>query len=48
MIQVTDKAKEKLAKLKKEEGHPDGFNVRVAVQGGGCSGLMYELDFDGK
>ena len=46
MIQITDKAKEKLIQLKKEEGHPEKNNVRVAVQGGGCSGLMYNLDFD--
>ncbi len=48
MIQITDKAKEKLVQLKKEEGHPNDHNVRVAVQGGGCSGLMYQLDFDGE
>jgi len=46
MIQVTDKAKEKLIQLKKEEGHSENLNVRVAVEGGGCSGLMYNLDFD--
>jgi iron-sulfur cluster assembly protein len=46
MIQVTDKAKEKLIQLRKEEGHSDEDIVRVAVQGGGCSGLMYQLDFD--
>ncbi len=48
MVQVTDKAKEKLINLKKEEGHPDEFNLRVSVKGGGCSGLMYDLGFDGK
>lgn len=48
MIQVTDKAKDRLFQLKQEEGHPDNHNVRVAVQGGGCSGLMYQLEFDGK
>jgi len=48
MIQVTEKAKEKLLKIKKDEGHPEDSNVRVAVQGGGCSGLMYQLDFDPK
>ena len=48
MIQVTDKAKGKLAELKIDEGHPDHFNVRVSVEGGGCSGLMYQLDFDGE
>ena len=48
MIQITDKAKKKLIQLKKEDGRPNDHNVRVAVQGGGCSGLMYQLDFDGK
>lgn len=24
----------------------DGYFIRVGVKGGGCSGLMYELDFD--
>ena len=46
MISVTDKAKEKIIELRKEEGHPNDSNIRVAVQGGGCSGLMYQLDFD--
>lgn len=47
MVQVSDKAKERLINLKKEEGHPDNFNLRVSVKGGGCSGLMYDLGFDG-
>lgn len=46
MIHITDIAKEKLVQLRKEEGHSNEYNVRVAVQGGGCSGLMYQLDFD--
>ena len=46
MIQVTDKAVSQLHKLKAEEGHPDDANLRVSVQGGGCSGLMYDLKFD--
>jgi iron-sulfur cluster assembly protein len=48
MIQVSDKAKEQIVTLKKEEGHPESHNLRVSVKGGGCSGLMYELDFDGE
>lgn len=48
MIQITDKAIERLATLKVEEGHPDSHNLRVAVKGGGCSGLMYDLEFDGE
>lgn len=46
MIQVTDKAKEQIKTLRAEEGHSDLHNVRVSVKGGGCSGLMYDLDFD--
>lgn len=48
MIQITDKAIERLATLKVEEGHPESHNLRVAVKGGGCSGLMYDLEFDGE
>lgn len=46
MIQITQKAKEKILGLKKSEGHPENANIRVSVQGGGCSGLMYDLSFD--
>ncbi|MGC3944219.1 MAG: iron-sulfur cluster assembly accessory protein [Chryseolinea sp.] len=46
MITVTDKAKEKIISLRKEEGHANYNNVRVLVKGGGCSGLMYDLNFD--
>ena len=48
MISVTDKAKERITELKKEEGHTDQHNIRVSVKGGGCSGLMYDLGFDDK
>jgi iron-sulfur cluster assembly protein len=46
MINVTEKAKERIANLRKEEGHADNSNIRVSVKGGGCSGLMYDLNFD--
>ncbi|MEP2772848.1 MAG: iron-sulfur cluster assembly accessory protein [Fulvivirga sp.] len=46
MINVTEKAKERIITLRKEEGKTENHNIRVAVQGGGCSGLMYELKFD--
>jgi len=48
MINVTEKAKERITELRNEEGHTDDFNIRVAVKGGGCSGLMYDLLFDNK
>ncbi len=46
MITVTDKAKDKIVALRNEEGKTDNHHVRVAVKGGGCSGLMYDLLFD--
>lgn len=46
MITVTDKAKERIVELRQEEGRTQDYNIRVSVKGGGCSGLMYELDFD--
>lgn len=45
MIKVSDNAKNKAAQLMQEDGKPDAF-IRVGVQSGGCSGLMYNLDFD--
>jgi len=46
MIQVTEKAKERIAALRIEEGKSAEYNIRVSVKGGGCSGLMYDLGFD--
>ena len=42
---VTDNAKSKALQLMQEDGK-SGYFIRVGVKGGGCSGLMYELDFD--
>lgn len=46
MIQITEKAKQKILDLSKMDGGAENTNVRVSVQGGGCSGLMYDLSFD--
>jgi iron-sulfur cluster assembly protein len=46
MIKVNDTAKEQVTKILHEGKHPQDSFVRVGVQGGGCSGLMYELSFD--
>jgi len=46
MIAVTDKAKDRILQLRKEEGRSPDSNIRVGVLGGGCSGLMYNLEFD--
>lgn len=45
MIKVTDTAKQKAITLMAEDGKADAF-IRVGVEGGGCSGLMYKLEFD--
>ncbi|MFK7972878.1 MAG: HesB/IscA family protein [Bacteroidia bacterium] len=46
MITVTERAKEHIHSLREEQGHDADFGLRVSVEGGGCSGLMYKLDFD--
>lgn len=46
MITVTEKAKTKAITLIKEENKPEGAFIRVGVDGGGCSGLTYKLEFD--
>jgi len=46
MIKVNDSAKSQVAKLMAEDGKPLDSFVRVGVEGGGCSGLMYKLEFD--
>ena len=45
MIEITDKAKDKLIELRTSEGKNADYKVRVSVKSGGCSGLMYDLDF---
>jgi iron-sulfur cluster assembly protein len=46
MITITDRAAEKVKVLMNEAGVDQDYFVRVAVEGGGCSGLTYKLDFD--
>lgn len=46
MINITDKAKDRLIALKAEGNYDDSYFIRVAVEAGGCSGLSYKLDFD--
>jgi iron-sulfur cluster assembly protein len=45
MITVTEQAKKQAIRLMEDEGK-EGYFIRVGVQGGGCSGLMYQLTFD--
>ena len=43
LIKVTEKAASKLAALLKQKGNAGGA-LRLAVIGGGCSGLQYKMD----
>lgn len=45
MIKVTDTAKETAIRMMADEKKFNHF-IRVGVEGGGCSGLMYQLKFD--
>lgn len=46
MIIVRDSAREEVLRLMGEKKVGDSAFIRVGVKGGGCSGLMYDLDFD--
>jgi iron-sulfur cluster assembly protein len=43
---ITDKARDRIKALKLESNFGETYFLRVSVQGGGCSGLSYKLDFD--
>ncbi|MES2589884.1 MAG: iron-sulfur cluster assembly accessory protein [Bacteroidota bacterium] len=45
MITVTETAKKQALRLMEDDGK-EGYFIRVGVDGGGCSGLMYQLTFD--
>ena len=43
LVRVTASAAKKVGSLLTRQGRPDGV-LRVAVVGGGCSGLQYKMD----
>lgn len=43
LVKVTERAAAKLSGLLQRQGRPNGA-LRVAVIGGGCSGLQYKMD----
>lgn len=44
-VTLTDEARDKVHSLLSQEGRDD-LRLRIAVQPGGCSGLIYQLFFD--
>jgi iron-sulfur cluster assembly accessory protein len=43
LVKVTPSAAEKVSSLLARQGRPEGV-LRIAVLGGGCSGLQYKMD----
>jgi len=48
MITVSENAKQHTLHLMQTENYPTDSFIRVGVEGGGCSGLSYKLEFDNK
>ena len=46
LVNLTPVAAEKIKQLMAEEPEGESFVLRVAIQGGGCSGFQYGLGFD--
>jgi iron-sulfur cluster assembly accessory protein len=45
-VMLTERAAKQIRKIKENEGLDENLYLRVAVEGGGCSGLSYKLGFD--
>lgn len=45
-VTLTEKAAVEVKKIMTEQNLPEGTVLRVGVQGGGCSGFSYSLNFD--
>ena len=45
MITITDRAVAKAKFFKEKMGAPDDWVMSVGLQGGGCSGFKYQVDF---
>ncbi len=46
MVTLTEKAASKIKELLAEEPDGEANVLRIAIQGGGCSGFQYALGFD--
>jgi iron-sulfur cluster assembly protein len=43
-VEITEKAAEKIKYFAEKDGMTENVGLRVAVKGGGCSGMTYDLD----
>jgi len=46
MVTLSERAAQKVRELLEAEGDPSLTSLRIAVEGGGCSGFQYALGFD--
>jgi iron-sulfur cluster assembly protein len=46
LINLTPEAVRKLREILEKQEDPEGYNLRLGVKGGGCSGFSYVLEFD--
>ncbi|MEC9309433.1 MAG: iron-sulfur cluster assembly accessory protein [Chloroflexota bacterium] len=47
-VKISEKAAEKIKYFAEKEGIEENVGLRVAVKGGGCSGLTYDLNITDK
>jgi len=45
-VTLTEKAADEVKKIITDQNLPEGTVLRIGVQGGGCSGFAYSLNFD--
>jgi iron-sulfur cluster assembly accessory protein len=45
-VTLSEKAAQEVKRIIEEQGTPEGVVLRIGVQGGGCSGFAYSLNFD--
>ncbi len=43
---VSDSAKSRIEEIIRDGEYGDSAFIRISVEGGGCSGLSYKMDFD--
>ena len=46
-IDITERAIKQVKQIKEENSIPSDYALRIGVKGGGCSGMTYQLGFDG-
>lgn len=46
IVKLTARAAEKVTAIRAEEKIDESYGLRLKVQGGGCSGFVYDLYFD--